>query len=118
MSIVGSKITAKLPFEKRKQYQTLNWLYRLPKGSTLEDWLTYMKYAEWHQLLSQRSKFRKISSKFYWSKPNQEHRETCAHEIQGDQDHFLPKEMLISPSILKLHKNPRIWEGLRTIHFI
>ena len=26
--------------------------------------------------------------------------------IQGDQDHFLSKEMLISPLILKLHKNP------------
>ena len=26
--------------------------------------------------------------------------------LQGDQDHFFPKEMLISPSILKLHKNP------------
>ena len=26
--------------------------------------------------------------------------------IQGDQDHFLAKEMLISLSILKLHKNP------------
>ena len=39
-------------------------------------------------------------------------------KIQGDQDHFLPKEMLISLSILKLHKNPWIWEGLRTIHFI
>ena len=26
--------------------------------------------------------------------------------LQGDQDHFLCKEMLISPSILKLHKNP------------
>ena len=38
--------------------------------------------------------------------------------VQGDQDHFFPKEMLISPSILKLHKNPWIWEGLRTIHFI
>ena len=38
--------------------------------------------------------------------------------VQGDQDHFLCKEMLISPSILKLHKNPWIWEGLRTIHFI
>ena len=38
--------------------------------------------------------------------------------VQGDQDHFLAKEMLISPSILKLHKNPWIWEGLRTIHFI
>ena len=38
--------------------------------------------------------------------------------IQGDQDHFFPKEMLISPSILKLHKNPWIWEGLTTIHFI
>ena len=38
--------------------------------------------------------------------------------LQGGQDHFLPKEMLISPSILKLHKNPWIWEGLRTIHFI
>ena len=38
--------------------------------------------------------------------------------LQGDQDHFLSKEMLISPSILKLHKNPWIWEGLRTIHFI
>ena len=25
--------------------------------------------------------------------------------IQGVQDHFLCKEMLISPSILKLHKN-------------
>ena len=40
------------------------------------------------------------------------------HIIQGDQDHFLPKEMLISLSILKLNKNPWIWEGLRTIHFI
>ena len=38
--------------------------------------------------------------------------------VQGDQDHFYAKEMLISPSILKLHKNPWIWEGLRTIHFI
>ena len=38
--------------------------------------------------------------------------------LQGDQDHFFPKEMLISLSILKLHKNPRIWEGLTTIHFI
>ena len=27
-------------------------------------------------------------------------------KIQGDQDHFLCKEMLISLSILKLHKNP------------
>ena len=27
-------------------------------------------------------------------------------DIQGDQDHFLAKEMLISPSVLKLHKNP------------
>ena len=26
--------------------------------------------------------------------------------LQGGQDHFLPKEMLISTSILKLHKNP------------
>ena len=26
--------------------------------------------------------------------------------VQGDQDHFLCKEMLISPSILKLQKNP------------
>ena len=26
--------------------------------------------------------------------------------IQGVQDHFLSKEMLISLSILKLHKNP------------
>ena len=26
--------------------------------------------------------------------------------VQGDQDHFLCKEMLLSPSILKLHKNP------------
>ena len=26
--------------------------------------------------------------------------------VQGDQDHFYAKEMLISPSILKLHKNP------------
>ena len=26
--------------------------------------------------------------------------------LQGDQDHFFTKEMLISPSILKLHKNP------------
>ena len=26
--------------------------------------------------------------------------------LQGDQDHFLAKEMLISPSILKLLKNP------------
>ena len=26
--------------------------------------------------------------------------------IQGDQDHFYAKEMLISHSILKLHKNP------------
>ena len=26
--------------------------------------------------------------------------------LQGDQDHFLSKEMLLSPSILKLHKNP------------
>ena len=38
--------------------------------------------------------------------------------VHGDQDHFLCKEMLISGSILKLHKNPWIWEGLRTIHFI
>ena len=38
--------------------------------------------------------------------------------LQGDQDHFLCKEMLITPLILKLHKNPWIWEGLRTIHFI
>ena len=38
--------------------------------------------------------------------------------IQGGQDHFFPKEMLISLSILKLHKNSWIWEGLRTIHFI
>ena len=38
--------------------------------------------------------------------------------VQGDQDHFLCKEMLISPSILKLHKIPCIWEGLTTIHFI
>ena len=32
----------------------------------------------------------------------------CAEQctIQGDQDHFLAKEMLISLSILKLHKNP------------
>ena len=29
-----------------------------------------------------------------------------AYLLQGDQDHFLCKEMLISPSILKLHKNP------------
>ena len=41
-----------------------------------------------------------------------------AVKIQGDQDHFFTKEMLISPSILKLHKNPWIWEGLTTIHFI
>ena len=27
-------------------------------------------------------------------------------KIQGGQDHFFPKEMLISLSILKLHKNP------------
>ena len=27
-------------------------------------------------------------------------------KVQGDQDHFFTKEMLISPSILKLHKNP------------
>ena len=26
--------------------------------------------------------------------------------LQGGQDHFFPKEMLISLSILKLHKNP------------
>ena len=26
--------------------------------------------------------------------------------LQGDQDHFFSKEMLITPSILKLHKNP------------
>ena len=38
--------------------------------------------------------------------------------LQGGQDHFFPKEMLISLSILKLHKYPWIWEGLRTIHFI
>ena len=38
--------------------------------------------------------------------------------IQGGQDHFFPKEMLTTLSILKLHKNPWIWEGLRTIHFI
>ena len=31
---------------------------------------------------------------------------------------FFPKEMLISLSILKLHKNPWIWKVLRTIHFI
>ena len=30
---------------------------------------------------------------------------TCG-QIQGDQDHFFTKEMLISLSILKLHKNP------------
>ena len=30
----------------------------------------------------------------------------CVHVIQGDQDHFYAKEMLISLSILKLHKNP------------
>ena len=27
-------------------------------------------------------------------------------QLQGDQDHFFPKEMPISLSILKLHKNP------------
>ena len=35
--------------------------------------------------------------------PNQSANQTV---VQGDQDHFLSKEMLISPSILKLHKNP------------
>ena len=39
-------------------------------------------------------------------------------KVQGGQDHFFPKEMLISLLILKLHKNPWIWEGLRIIHFI
>ena len=29
-----------------------------------------------------------------------------ASYVQGGQDHFFPKEMLISLSILKLHKNP------------
>ena len=27
-------------------------------------------------------------------------------DLQGDQDHFLSKEMLISPLFLQLHKNP------------
>ena len=48
-----------------------------------------------------------ISDRLFW-----------LNSIQGVQDHFLRKEMLISLSILKLHKNPWIWEGLRTIHFI
>ena len=38
--------------------------------------------------------------------------------LQGDQDYFYAKEMLISLSIFKSHKNPWIWEGLRIIHFI
>ena len=46
------------------------------------------------------------------------HTQIFYNNVQGDQDHFFPKEMLISPSILKLHKNPWIWEGLTTIHFI
>ena len=31
---------------------------------------------------------------------------TTQRKVQGDQDHFYAKEMLISLSILKLHKNP------------
>ena len=34
------------------------------------------------------------------------HIHECNTGVQGDQDHFLCKEMLISRSILKLHKNP------------
>ena len=36
---------------------------------------------------------------------NLEQMQNISEGIQGDQDHFFPKEMLISPSILKLHKN-------------
>ena len=43
-------------------------------------------------------------------KPSCEFERTKSPELninlQGDQDHFLSKEMLISPLILKLHKNP------------
>ena len=56
-----------------------------------------------------KSKFAKLWKTIFW---------TTTSFVQGDQDHFFTKEMLISPSLLKLHKNPWIWEGLRTIHFI
>ena len=39
-------------------------------------------------------------------KCNQSCHNNKSNEIQGDQDHFLSKEMLITLSILKLHKNP------------
>ena len=48
----------------------------------------------------------------------QKYRGRLLVKVQGDQDHFYAKEMLISLSILKLRKNPWKWEGLRTIHFI
>ena len=67
----------------------LNWLWRFfKKDSTVNLSFTFGWIYPIELCFSKRRRF--ISQKV----------------VQGDQDHFLSKEMLISPSILKLHKNP------------
>ena len=74
-------------------------------GNIFEKFLKDKNVQISHVLMNRFSGMSKKRAKLAFKVVNQGNSET-SFLLQGDQDHFLAKEMLISPSILKLHKNP------------